>query len=102
MEYLMDNNSAPAQDVMQYYTGRILSILDIYPYLNRSMLHISIGSSIPATALKASMASLVETGKVVVEEIVAQSLAGRSTNQTIYRLATTPTHPKAHQPVSDN
>ncbi len=66
----------------------IVHILSIFPKISPSMLHITLGSSIPKAMWNPSLESLIADGTVMREEHVCSAPNGRSRHYTLLSLVT--------------
>lgn len=65
---------------------RILHALEVFPFISASMLHQAIGTATSGRLWKPILEALVEEGKVIVHELAARGVSGRSQTYVIYHL----------------
>jgi hypothetical protein len=66
--------------------ARILHILEIYPFLSSSMIHIGLGTSLPISLWKPILATLVTEEAVCLTEVTSRTPIGRMQTFSIYHL----------------
>lgn len=68
---------------------RIIHVLTIYPKLSMTMIQVGIGTSIPAHRWRNVLERLLEQGKIVRHNVVAESIRGRMQTYKIFSLSAT-------------
>lgn len=76
------------QETIELLRAKILHQLEIFPFLSRSMIHMSIGTATPTQLWGPILDSLVEEGAVKVTELSCRTPGDRQQAYTIYHLAT--------------
>lgn len=66
--------------------ARILHLLEIYPFMARSMIQVGIGPGCPPKIWDPILQQLVSEGKICKEEINTTSPKGRSGSKDVYHL----------------
>lgn len=93
---------------LQLMRERILHSLEIFPFLSRSMIHMSLGTATPVGLWQPLLEKLVEDGEVVCTEVHAKTPLNRSQAYTLYHLSSrtyTPTTnaiTTANKPLAGN
>lgn len=80
--------------------ARIFHLLDIYPYLARSMIQTGLGPAMPPRIWDPVLQSLVEGGEVVMINHHTQSPAGRSQVKNVYFLPKYPWPPVSSEQLA--
>ena len=78
----------PQVDAQDYYRQRILHVLEVFPFLSASMIHVGIGTASPTPIWKPVLQDLVNSGEVTVTEISANAPSDRRLAYSIYHLST--------------
>lgn len=81
------------QVAMDDLKGKILHLLEICPYLTRSMIQVGLGPGLSPKFWDPILKGLVESRELKCEEINTTNQGGRSLNKTIYHLPKFPYPP---------
>lgn len=81
-----EDTSAGGSDVNTLIRDKILHVLEIFPYISNSMIHMAIGTSTPTILWKPILEQLVKEGLILETTITAKSPLDRQQTYTIYHL----------------
>lgn len=84
----MNTENTSMQEVVDLTRAKILHQLEIFPFLSRSMIHVSVGTATPTQLWVPILDALIEEGLVTTTELSCKTPVDRNQVYTVYHLAT--------------
>lgn len=87
------NTTDQINDVILATTGKIISLLETFPYISRTMIQVGLSPALPPKLWSPILDELVEKGEILKHSLPVTNNEGRTTTKVVYHLPKFPYPP---------